>query len=98
MFDDLKKKNNIKGFLNLLQAVKVVELFSVNIHALINQFWKMAPQSLLKISVRRPDVQNLLTILNRLDHQRKSLPQDLQIPDLGIGTVNLIPVFEEMAP
>jgi hypothetical protein len=36
MFDDLKKKNNVKRLLNFLQAVKVVKLLSVNIHALIN--------------------------------------------------------------
>jgi hypothetical protein len=51
MFDDLKKKNNVKRLLNVLQAVKVVKLLSVNIHALIDEFWETAFQPLLEISV-----------------------------------------------
>ncbi len=68
MFNDLKQEYDIEAFLNLLQAVKVVKLLSVNIHALISQFWKMVLQSLLKVSVRSPNVQDLLPIQNRLYH------------------------------
>jgi hypothetical protein len=51
MLDHLKQKNNVKRLLNFLQAVKIVKLLSVNIHALIDQVWAMALQPLLKISV-----------------------------------------------
>jgi hypothetical protein len=75
-----------------------MELLPVDIHAFIDQLWKMALQSLLEISVRGSDVQNLLTVLDHLHHQRKSLPEDLQVPNLAIAAVNLIAKFKELAP
>jgi hypothetical protein len=51
MLDDLEEKDNIEGFSNFLQAIKIMKLFPIDIHALINQFWEMAVQPSLKISV-----------------------------------------------
>jgi hypothetical protein len=51
MFDNLKKKDNVKRLSNFLHAVKIMELVPVNIHTLINQLGEMAFQALLKISV-----------------------------------------------
>jgi hypothetical protein len=36
MFDNFKKKDNVKRFLDFLHAVKIVKLVPVDIHALIN--------------------------------------------------------------
>jgi hypothetical protein len=98
MLDDFKEKNTVKGFPDLLKAVEVVEPFPVDVHALVKESRKDPLQPISKVSVRRADVQDLFAIPDGSHHQGKPLAEDLQIPDIGILFVNLIPMLKESTP
>ncbi len=77
MFDYLGEEDYIEGLIYLIQGVEIVDLASVHIHALINHPGIMALDPGLEIPFGGTNIQYLFAVPDNLQHEGKSLPQDL---------------------
>jgi hypothetical protein len=98
MLNDFKEKNGIERFLNLFQAVVVVRVLPVHIHAFADQVRITAIQAVQEVPVGRAHIQDLLTIPEGPQDQGETFSKDLQIPDLTVLPMNPVPVVKELTP
>jgi hypothetical protein len=70
-----------------------MRLTAIHIQAFINHMGMMSSYPGLETPFGGSDIQDLVSIRDRVPHHGESLPEDLQIPDFRIALMDLFPVF-----